>query len=103
MGVSVKTQKKLMFIPYVNALVPFIWVYNCRKTETDTAVFLQSLLHVFAAAIPLMVVQVVLSKLFPSIGGILACIMSYLAPLAIACCLIRFQERLNSSGDADGK
>lgn len=95
MKISTKVQRKLMFIPYVNTLVMFIWLYNCRKAKMNMTVFMKSLLLIFAVVIPSAIVQVVISKLFPNIGGISACIMSYLTSLLIAYCLIRFQEQLH--------
>lgn len=94
MRVSIKTQKILMFIPFVNALIWFIWLYNCIKMKVSTAAFMKSLLRMFAVIIPLAMVQLVLSKVFPDTSDILGYIMMYLAPLSMAFCLIRFQERL---------
>ncbi len=94
MGVSLKKQKILMFIPFANAFILFVWLYNYSKTQRDTSVFLRSVLIIFTATVPLAILQIILERAFPNIRTVLGYIMAYLIPLSMAFCLIRFQERL---------
>ena len=95
--ISIRTQKIIKYIPFLNCLILFIWLFNCNHMKTDYMVFLKSLLLIFATSIPLAVLQIILSKMlieFIVIQQVLNAIFMYLIPFAIGSVLIKYQEKL---------
>lgn len=95
--VSVETQKKIMYIPYVNILNLFIWLNNIRYMDVPYNGVPKTLLILFINSIPLVLIQSILVNTFPIVGNVLSYINVYLIPLLISRGLIRYQEQLLAS------
>ena len=92
--VSIKTQRILMFIPLLNNLNLFIWIYNCRCANIPAAVFGKSLLIIFSRAFPFAVLHILLSNVLPEFGGVFAYLFMYCIALSISYGLIKYQEKV---------
>ena len=93
--VSIKTQKTIMFIPIVNYFNLFVWLYNYSNMQKDNLVFLISLLVIFLHSIPLVIINIILSRLCSGIIPIIyQYLMIYLIPMSISGGLIRYQNKL---------
>lgn len=91
--ISVKVQKYIVFIPFVNCLILFIWVYNYGKMKNDFKVFAKSLLIIGAIGLPLTMIQIIVTNLFGT-AHILDLLMVYVTPLLIGLGLIQYQKRI---------
>ena len=98
--VSIKMQRILMFIPYLNILNLFIWVYNCRCANISAAVFGRSLLLIFAHAFPFAALHILLANLFPELSGKFAFLFMYGMALSISYGLIKYQEKILKPSDS---
>ena len=95
--IKLSFQKKLVFIPFLNPLILFIWVYNWKKAGEPFSVFVKSLLLIWGISIPIIIVQIVLQNVFgtyPIVMSILAYAVMYLLPLSVGLGLISYQEKL---------
>lgn len=95
--IKLSFQRKLVFIPILNPLILFIWVYNFRKAGEPFGVFAKSLLLIWGISIPIVVVQIVIQKVFsayPVIFNVVDYAVMYLLPLAVGLGLISYQEKL---------
>lgn len=95
--ISVHTQKIIKYIPFLNCLILFIWLFNCNRMKIDYMVFLKSLLLIFATSIPLAILQIILSKMlieFLAVQHVLNGIFIYLIPFVVGSALIKYQEKL---------
>lgn len=94
--ISLRTQYIIMCIPFVNCLILFIWLYNYSRTTKEPKVFAKSLLVIFATALPVVILQILLSKAFSQSVlalNILNFIMIYIIPFLIGFSLIKYQKR----------
>ena len=95
--VSYKIQHTLVYIPYLNALVLPIWIYNVSHTSDSVSHFLKSLKIVFRRAIPLAVLDCILSLALAPYPTLRICeqlIFTYCIPLWIGKGLIHYQTEL---------
>lgn len=95
--VSLRTQRIISFIPYVNGLILFIWLYNYSHSKKKHKVFARSLVVIFITCIPLVALQIVFSKIFsvyPIAINIINLLAVYLIPFALGQALIKYQEKL---------
>ena len=94
--ISLRIQRILSFIPYLNALVLFLWLYNFGKSRKGPKVLFKSLLVAWGAALPWVILLIVLSKIIPD-GAVLPAInlaYSYLVLLSVATGLIWYQKKI---------
>ena len=94
--VPLKAQYILMVIPILNCLVLFIWLYNYSRAKKDSKIFGKSLLVIFLSTIPIVIIQIILSKIIvnSSANIFVDNLMSYLIPLSMAFNLIRYQKKV---------
>lgn len=86
-----------MFIPYVNIINLFIYLYNCRQMNIYRFGFPRALLIVFANALPLLIVGTIVDSIFElpaQIATIWSNVNAYLVPLLIGRGLIKYQQQL---------
>ncbi len=98
LSISIKVQKILMFIPFINVFGLFIWLYNFISNSKKPTVFAKSLLIIFASTIPLVIIQIILTKLFSNSAvfvSVLGYIFTYLIPLSMDFFLIKYQRSLS--------
>lgn len=103
--VSLRVQKFISFIPCINILIFFIWMYNYYSYYrigldfTDsTTVMIKSIFIVFACSIPIMILTAVLTTMVPASVLLLAAIAVYVQPLIMSWALIKYQEKLDNEG-----
>lgn len=92
--VSIKTQKILMFIPYVNIINLFIWLYISTHQFKEKNTFLRSLWILFSTLGPLVFAQVTLSQFLPTLGTLMSYANIYMIPFVLGYRFIRYQETL---------
>lgn len=94
--VSLRIQKILMLIPFVNCVVPYIFLFNCIRTPNGQKVVLRSLLILFGLLIPIAVAQMLLYKAISQYELVLTIInpiIIYIILFIIAFTLIKCQEK----------
>ena len=92
--VSINTQKRLLFIPYLNISILFLWLYNCICIKNKVSRVSKTLWILFSTAIPLCGLQIIVSSCYSSVGDVLEYINAYIIPLIIGYRLIRYQTVL---------
>lgn len=92
--ISLRVQRIISFIPFVNASVLFMWLYNYRSAVNDSKVFAKSLLVIFATTLPLALLQMMFQQLLESQGNMINLLAVYLIPLSMASGLIHFQKNI---------
>ncbi len=95
--VSLKTQRKIAFIPIINFSLLFIWLYNYSKRDRDYNVFFKSLIVVFKFTLPIVIIQIIISITlydFPIIISATNILEIYLVPFSLGMGLIKYQETL---------
>ena len=95
--ISIRVQSILMCVPLLNCLVLFAWLYNYGHSVTNRTVFAKSLLVIFFSTIPLVILQILLSKIFANQAIILSVInslMTYFIPFSMSFNLIRYQKKV---------
>lgn len=98
--ISIKAQNIISFIPFLNAVVLFIWIHNYRVSAKESSVFAKSLLIMFAVTIPLAIIQGLLMNLYAEYETIVLLInyiAIYLIPFLLARSLICFQKKIFTS------
>ena len=94
--ISIRFQKIIMFIPFLNCCILFLWLYNYSKTEKNHKTFFKSFITAISYALPFVIVGVVLSKLMGDVvlkHNLLNLIMFYLVRVALGFGLIRSQGK----------
>ena len=104
--ISIRLQKILLFIPFVNCSILFIWLYNYSKMERTKISFIRSFITGICYALPFIVASIILSKLFGHIvliKYVLNLIMLYLVPFFLGLGLIHSQSKygINLEKDID--
>lgn len=95
--VSIKTQKIIMFIPYINILNIPIHYYNCYQLNIPHSGFPRTLYVAFANALPILILGTIIGNVFELSGlaaSVLSNAMAYFAPLLIGRGLIQYQQEL---------
>ena len=95
--VSIKLQRIFLFIPFVNALLLFIWLFFCLKYKIKQNEFLKVLFSLFGILFLFVIPLIFLNKLFGAnnlIVQILSYSTIYTLPFAIGCRLINYQKNL---------
>lgn len=94
--ISLHVQKIILFIPYVNLFIWFIWLINFNRTPRDFKKLFTTFFIAFAFGIPCMIINILLSRLFvqTEIIEVLRTIIGvYFTPLFIGVGLIKCQEK----------
>ena len=94
--VSLRTQQVIMFIPFVNCFLLFVWLYNYSRTSKELEVLLKSILAMCAISIPFVILSILLSKIFPLsvIAHIIeSFVMLYIVPFVVGFILIKYQKK----------
>lgn len=96
--VHVKTQRKLMFIPFINLSIIIISMYNCWLFNVPKSATVKSVFITFFRILVISVFQMLLYKAFgidsnTIVGEVLSYIFAYLFLFSIAYSEVRFQEK----------
>jgi len=83
---SIKTQKRLLFIPIVNFIIPFCWLKRCFAHSITMSWFFKKAIMMVVGMMFVSLVRVVLVTLIdnPTIDTILFCINIYFCLLIFA-------------------
>ena len=92
--ISITTQQKIMFIPYINWLNTFIWLYNYHCAKYSLIIALKSIVIEVSCLAPFLLIEIFTSRFFPDIEHIVAGLNSYFMPLSLSWALIKFQKKL---------
>ena len=94
--VSVKFQRKILFIPVVNSIFPFIFFYNFQFFYKD-APALRVFWIFFSSTLPLMIFYSIISELLSNtiVDRILYCVIVYSISLLLGYRSINLQEGMD--------
>ena len=95
--VSLHVQRVLNFIPLVNSLILFIWLYNFSCSNKEYRIWKKSLINIFCVSVPIAILQIVISKAFeafPIVVTIVDFMALYMIPFTIGTILIKHQEEM---------
>jgi len=100
--ISIKIQKRLMFIPYINVLVLFFWLYNWFHMKWGNAVAIKgSVISVVAIFAPDIIRDIIIPYLPAVNGAIWTFLINYVSLLAMSFGLIRLQVNLLNKQEKD--
>lgn len=91
--ISVETQRKLMYIPYVNALNYLIWCINVARARLPFSCWIKGFWSIVGHTIPVWFVFSGASRLFPNLSFLLNFCTLYFSPIAMSIAAIKFQEK----------
>ena len=98
--ISIKFQEVIMFVPFLNCFVLFIWLYNYSRMEKNTKIFSKSLCILFLSTIPIVILQIIFQKIFVDYNvliSVLDYLMLYIIPFSMAFNLVHFQKNILKS------
>lgn len=93
---SLRIQRIIMLIPFVNCVIPYIFLFNCMRVPGGQKVFLKSLLILFGLIIPIAIAQMLLYKAisqYELVLRIINPIIIYFFLFVVAFTLIKCQEK----------
>lgn len=95
--VTVKFQKKILFIPVINSIFPFVFFYNFQffyKEASSPRLFW----IFFSSTLPLIIFQLIISGLLsnPTVDLILDYVIAYTMSLLLGYRSVSLQEKLDA-------
>ncbi len=93
--ISLDTQKKLMFLPFINLFNLFIYLYNCTCVDIPIGKTLKGGFWALVSVLPIMTIQFVLYTYVPAVGNITGYMVMYFGPMLMSFVLIRYQDSLD--------
>ena len=94
--VSVELQMKIMYIPCVNYVIPFIFLYNTHLFYEKSLSRIRVLWIFFSSCLPFIMLSLLAYRVFPVIGTILAYVNAYVIPLLWGYRFTKLQEELGA-------
>ena len=97
--ISLKFQKIIVWIPYMNVSIPFLWIYNIWVQKRGRIVFKKSLNRAFWTAFPLFILESVIVHFWGNVQlvvDISHALAQYVTPLAMGLVLINYQEKTDN-------
>ena len=94
--ISLRVQKIILFIPFVNLFIWFIWLINYSRIPSNLKLFFKAFFVAFAYALPFVILNILLSRLFTQseiIEALRTIIGVYFTPLFMGVGLIKCQEK----------
>lgn len=94
--ISLKIQKTIKFIPFVNYFILFIWLFNYSRIPSNLKLLFRALFTAFAYVFPFIVLNMLLSRLFTQTETLLviqSIIGLYIFPFQVDLGLIKCQEK----------
>ena len=95
--IPLRIQNILKYIPFLNCLILFFWLYNYSLTEKNPKVFMKSLMIIFGVSIPIVILQILISKIIAEyflVLTILNYLTTYVIPFIVGYALIKYQKRV---------
>ena len=90
--ICTQTQRKLLFIPFANVAILFIWLHNCKWNGNKLKNVFWGSLKAIASLLPFVVIQFLCAQYLSSLAVVSACLVIYFAPMLMGYVLIRQQE-----------
>lgn len=94
--ISLRIQRIIMLIPFVNFFILFIWLFNYSRIPSNFKLFFKGFFVAIAYAIPFIALNILLSRLFTQLEILLVIeniIGLYITPFQIGFGLIKCQEK----------
>ncbi len=91
--VTIKFQKKFLFVPIVNVVLIFFFDYNCAKANLSKDKRKKSNLYFLAYTFTPALLYAILIHLFPTLSNLIVVLGIYLIPIIAGSGFIRFQEK----------
>lgn len=92
--VSVEIQRKIMYIPYVNYVIPLLFLYNTHLCYEKSLSRIRVLWIFFSSCLPLIILAQLVYRFHPAIGTISEHLNAYLIPLILGYRFTNLQEEL---------
>lgn len=95
--ISLRAQRIILFIPFVNCFIWFIWLLNYSRIPSNLKLFFKAFFVAIAYALPFIILNILLSRLFTQSEAILMIeniIGLYITPIQIGLGLIKYQEKV---------
>ena len=87
----------MVWIPFVNYLILFVWLFNCYHMEEGPKIFRKSFLIIFGTVLPMAFLQILLSKIFAdgsAMQAVINALFIYLIPWVLGFALIKYQRKV---------
>ena len=91
--IEVHTQKRLIYIPFVNLFTIFITLINCIFLRTPIRVWIRMFPYLLCYSLPSSLIWAAVAHIFPSLTGICEVATMYFTPMFMSYGLIRFQKK----------
>ena len=94
--ISLRIQKVIMFIPFFNIFILFIWYYNTFKTSNSRKILLKAMIPIGIVLVCFSIINNLLSEPFLTTNYmryIRNFIMLYLLPFTLGYVLIKYQKK----------
>lgn len=91
--ISTETQRRIMYIPFVNITNFFIAAYNCGKAANPISMKFKAMICVVCHLLPLSFLWSLLSAWFPQQEHLFFLCAIYTEPLVMSWVLIKFQHK----------
>lgn len=91
--ISIETQRRLMYIPFVNSLNYLIWYINGMRAHLPFSCWMEGFWSIVAHTFPVWFVFSGAARLFPGVSFLLYFCTLYFPPIAMSIASIKFQEK----------
>ena len=91
--ISIETQKKLMYIPYLNVLNYFIWYINIVRAKVPTSCCTKGFWSIIAHALPIWFVITAVGRLLPGLSILFGFCAMYFPCVAMSVAVINFHKK----------
>lgn len=85
-----------MYIPYINYINPFIWLYNSHFCDTKKPSRPRVLWIFFSTCLSLVIPAQLMYRIYPTVGMVMTYINAYVIPLIWGYRFANLQEELDS-------
>ena len=96
---TIKFQKIIMFIPYVNTLNFFIWYFKCNARKTSFKAFIQGGVMIAGYVLIGTAFFIAIDKIMPSAYEVMPPLEIYILPMLMSYGSIRHQKKLIAVGE----
>ena len=91
--ISIETQKKLMYIPYLNALNYFIWFINLLRAKVPASCCAKGFWSIIVHTLPIWFVITAVGRLLPGFSILFGFCAMYFPGIAMSVAVINFHEK----------
>ena len=95
-AVSIKTQEKIMFIPWLNVMNIFFWFWNSISIYRTVRTLPRTIWIMFSSSLPLIILQLVVSRFHNTAGLVISYANIYFIPLLLSYRFIKYQKLIDN-------